>query len=221
MIAIFSLLLVIALSLLIVRIGTIALTMTGLTEEVAKFQALSAFSGAGFTTDEAEHVVSGPARRRIIGLLIRAGSVGIVTAISTLMLSMIGAELQATADRLIILLLGVALIFALARSERLERWATPLIRHALQKSTDLDLRDYAHVLHLRENFAVGRVEGAEGSDWSGKTLKSLNLPSLGINVLGIERMDGSYVGVPDGETALKAGDRVVLFGDRDEMDRLG
>ncbi|TDL74871.1 hypothetical protein E2L08_15780 [Palleronia sediminis] len=113
MIAIFSLLLVIVLSLLIVRIGTIALTMTGLTEEVARFQALSAFSGAGFTTDEAEQVVAGPARRRIIGMLIRAGSVGIVTAISTLMLSMIGAERGATMDRLGVLLLGVIVIFAL------------------------------------------------------------------------------------------------------------
>jgi hypothetical protein len=150
MIAIFSLLLVIALSLLIVRIGTIALTMTGLTEEVAKFQALSAFSGAGFTTDEAEKVVAGPARRRIIGMLIRAGSVGIVTAISTLMLSMIGADRAATIDRLLVLGAGVGVILLVARSRRLEHVATPVIRRFLQKSTDLDLRDYANLLHLRD-----------------------------------------------------------------------
>lgn len=74
MLAIASLLLVIALSLLFVRVGAIALTMTGISEDVAKFQALSAFSGAGFTTGEAENVVNGPARRRIIAMLIRAGS---------------------------------------------------------------------------------------------------------------------------------------------------
>lgn len=43
MVAIASLLVVIALSLLVVRIGTIALTMTGLAEETARFQALSAY----------------------------------------------------------------------------------------------------------------------------------------------------------------------------------
>lgn len=220
MIAIFSLLLVIALSLLIVRIGTIALTMTGLTEEVARFQALSTFSGAGFTTDEAEQVVAGPARRRIIVMLIRAGSVGIVTAISTLMLSMIGAERGATMDCLGVLLLGVIVILALARSKRLERWATPIIRRALQKSTDFDLRDYAHVLHLRENYGVGRIHVEENSSWAGKTLEELDLPSRGMNALDVEHNDGTYEGVPDGDTVIEAGDRVVLYGQREQLDRL-
>ncbi|MEQ8951335.1 TrkA C-terminal domain-containing protein [Marinovum algicola] len=220
MIAIFSLLLVIALSLLIVRIGTIALTMTGLTEEVARFQALSAFSGAGFTTDEAEQVVAGPARRRIIGLLIRLGSVGFVTAISTLMLSLIGAERAATMDRLLVLLAGIVIIFAVARSRRLERIATPIIRNALQRSADFDLQDYAHVLRLRENYGVGRIKVTEDSLWAGKTLEELNLPSRSMNVLGVEHNDGTYEGVPDGDTVIEAGDRVVLYGQRDQLNRL-
>jgi hypothetical protein len=44
---------------------------------VAAFQAQSAFSGAGFTTQESETIVTHPLRRRIVRLLILLGSVGI------------------------------------------------------------------------------------------------------------------------------------------------
>ena len=60
-----TLLVVIGVSLLITRIATLALAATGLSTESAKFQARSAFSGAGFTTHEAENVVGHPVRRRI------------------------------------------------------------------------------------------------------------------------------------------------------------
>ncbi|TDL74893.1 hypothetical protein E2L08_15900 [Palleronia sediminis] len=111
-------------------------------------------------------------------------------------------------------------MLTLARSKRLERWATPIIRRALQKSTDFDLRDYAHVLHLRENYGVGRIEFEENSSWAGKTLEELTLPSRSMNVLGVEHNDGTYEGVPDGDTVIEAGDRVVLYGQRDQLDTL-
>lgn len=53
-------LLVIFLSFLIVRAGAVALMITGMEEKKARFQALSAFSGTGFTTREAESVVNHP-----------------------------------------------------------------------------------------------------------------------------------------------------------------
>ena len=65
MYALVSLLLVASLSLLVIRVGSVALSMTGLSEEVASFQSLSAFSGAGFTTEEAERTIAYPARRRV------------------------------------------------------------------------------------------------------------------------------------------------------------
>lgn len=43
-----SLLVIFALSLLIIRIGSVGLGMTGLSQEVASFQAASAFTGAGY-----------------------------------------------------------------------------------------------------------------------------------------------------------------------------
>ena len=66
MIAIGSLLLVVAISLLVTRVATVMLTATGLSREVARFQARSAFTGAGYTTTESESVVNHPVRRRIV-----------------------------------------------------------------------------------------------------------------------------------------------------------
>ena len=69
----------ICISYLIVRVGAIALEMTGMDKAKARFQALSAFSGTGFTTREAEMVVNHPRRRKIATYLMILGNAGIVT----------------------------------------------------------------------------------------------------------------------------------------------
>jgi hypothetical protein len=65
-IGVIAFLTVLALSMLITGLATSALSMTGLSRESARFQARSAFTGTGFTTQEAEKVVNHPVRRRII-----------------------------------------------------------------------------------------------------------------------------------------------------------
>ena len=72
------LLVAILVSFIIVRIAAFALHLTGMEYDIAKFQALSAFSGTGFTTREAERVVRYRDRRRIITLLIIFGNAGLV-----------------------------------------------------------------------------------------------------------------------------------------------
>src|SRR4051794_6231831 len=78
---------VVLVSLLITRVGTIALTLTGMSTESARFQARSAFFGVGFTTMEAESVVNHPVRRRIVLWLILLGNAGVISVIATLMIS--------------------------------------------------------------------------------------------------------------------------------------
>ena len=73
-----SVLVVLLVSLLVARVGTVALTLTGMSREAARFQARSAFFGVGFTTGEAEAVVGHPVRRRIIMWLILLGNAGVV-----------------------------------------------------------------------------------------------------------------------------------------------
>lgn len=58
MLAIATLLIVVLMSLLITKVASVALILTGLSRDVARFQARSALSGTGLGTAEAEQIAS-------------------------------------------------------------------------------------------------------------------------------------------------------------------
>ena len=211
MFALISLLIVVSLSMLVIRIGTLALGMTGMSREAAAFQSLSAFSGTGFTTGEAEMVITSPERRRIISYLIRIGSGGAISGIASLVLSFTSAG-EAATPRLLILACGIAVLAVLSQSEWFNRMLTPAIKWGLRRTTTLDVRDFGSLLHLHDNYGVAELEVDKG-DWLAKSrLKDLNLPGEGVAVLGILRGDGSYVGAPSQESRLRPGDTLIAYG---------
>lgn len=221
--ALISILLVLVFSLLVVRIATVALTLTGMSQQLAKFQARSAFTGAGFTTDESERVVNHPLRRRIIMALMLLGNAGIVTAMASLTLSVVTADEQATHwwdalwVRLLLIGLSVVAVWTIAQSQRFEHWMSCIIRWALKRWTDLEVRDYAALLHLAGDYRVTEIAVNE-RDWlAGHTLQSLRLSEEGILVLGVERQDGTYLGAPRGETKIKDGDTLLIYGRQERI----
>jgi len=220
MISVISFLIVLALSLLIIRVGTIALRMTGLTEEVAKFQALSAFSGTGFTTEEAEKVVNHPVRRRIIKVLILLGSLGVVTAIGTLIISFTSAPESQGVERLLLMLVGIGLLWALASSKWVEQHISRIIEWALNKWTDLDLRDYAGLLRLHGEFTVAEIVVEPDSWLANRKLEEAQLPEEGVLVLGIIRSNGEYIGAPSPKTCIYPGDTLVVYGQEHRLKEL-
>ena len=212
MIALASVLLVALVSLLITRVATIALTLTGLSREVARFQARSALSGVGFTTTEAESVVTHPVRRRIVLMLMLVGSAGIVTVMATLLLSFVNADRQQALVRLLVLAGGLAGILAASKSPAVDRRLSALIARALTRWTDLDARDYARLLHLSDRYAVMEL-AVRPTDWvAARTLGELNLRDEGVAVLGIERPDGTYIGSPVSDTEIRPHDTLVVYG---------
>jgi hypothetical protein len=211
--AVITLLLVFVVSLLIIRTGTIALVMTGLSEEVASFQAASAFSGAGFTTDEAERTISTPQRRRIINLLIRVGSIGIVTAIASLVLSFSQAS-SGAAPQLLYLIIGTIVIVLFARSQWFNRLLSPPLRWLLTETTTLNLNDYANLLELREGYRVAELTVKEDGWLTHASLCDLHLSAEGVVVLGINQQHGAYVSPPDPDAILQPGDVLVVYGQK-------
>lgn len=219
MVAVLTLLVVVAVSVVITRIASTALMHTGLSRASARFQARSAFTGVGFTTSEAERVVNHPVRRRILMLLMLTGNAGLVTAVSSLVLGFVGGRDSALPPLLRggVLAAGLGLVLWLANSAWIDQRLSRVIRWALGKYTRLEIKDYASLLHLASGYRVSEmVVGSDG--WmTGRKLRSLDLSSEGVHVLGIQPRSGKYRGILSGETRLHAGDTLVVYGPDDTL----
>lgn len=217
MAAVFTLLFVLVLSLVVIRVATVGLTMTGLSRDLAQFQALSAFTGSGFTTREAEDIVNHPVRRRIVMHLMLLGNAGIVIAIPSVLLSFLNtANAQTWSDtwwfRVEVVAGGVIVLWILASSRHIETLMWRINSWALSRWTQIQVHDYTRLLRVTHDYTVSELQ-VHGGDWlSGHSLGELQLASEGVLVLGIERANGGYVGAPRGRTSVSAGDRLILYG---------
>ena len=217
-----SLLVVVALGLLITRIGTVALTFTGLSRELARFQARSAFIGVGFTTSESERVLDHPVRRRIIMFLMLLGNAGFIAAISTLLPVFISAGQGPSTFlmKLLWLTSGLLLIWAISISSWVDRRLSQIIEWALKRWTKLEVWDYPDLLQLGSGYSVCEMTVGVG-DWvEDKSLAEVRLGDEGVQVLGIRRANGDYVGAPIGSTYFRAGDQLVVYGKTEQVAEL-
>lgn len=222
MIAIGSLLAVLTVTLIVNRVGTIALTATGLSAEVAHFQARAALTGVGFTTAESELVVNQPVRRRIVLTLMLVGNAGLVTIIATVVVGFAGqGEDHEVPLKVATLLGGLLVILLAARSRMIDRLLSKVIAASLRRFTTLELRDYVQLLDLATDYAVAEL-GVEANSWIAEhRLEDLHLPAEGVLVLGVRRADGTFLGAPRGHTAVHEHDTLILYGFADVLADLG
>lgn len=201
-------------SILVTRVATLALVHTGLSEQVARFQARSAFTGVGFATRESERVVAHPVRRRIIMTLMLLGNVGIVSMLASLVLTFLNAPGSPTdwIYRALTLLIGLGLLWFTATRDFVNRWLSRWIDQLLKKYTDIPVRDFSGLLHLAHGYKISEMM-VEKEHWMvNKKLADLKLRQEGLNLLGIEREDGTYIGLPHGDTTIGEGDLLILYG---------
>lgn len=209
---------------LIVRIGAIALMMTGLPRETANFQAISAFFGVGFTTEESELVVTHSVRRKITQHLIVAGNLGITSALATFIVTLLADGEDASISRtwaLPIGLGGVILLFGIL-SIRPVRIATEwIIRKSLKSAGVIRPMDYDLLLRVVHGYVLSELAVSDDSPLANKPLTESGLGQLGVLVLGISRHDGSYIGAPAGRDVIEPGDQLIVYGREEDLSRLG
>lgn len=212
-------LLAIFVSFLVVRAAAVALMMTGMEWKRARFQALSAFSGTGFTTKEAESVINHPTRRKIVSWLMILGNAGVVTVIVTATSSLAtshGFELPINA---VILAVGVFIIYKIATHKRfMKRWER-FIEKKLIKSPVIEEATIEDQLHFLEGYGIVKKIVGPDSPLIGSSLADWKLNEKGILVLGIER-GKNWVPIPKATVIIKEDDRLVVYGPHKTLKKL-
>lgn len=184
---------------IVVQAGATAFMMTGLSRSVAEFQAISCFFGVGFTTHEAEMIVTHPVRRRIAVHLIVVGNIGLTSAVGAFIITFMGNERDFLDEvlhtdepasfmvRLAVIILGVGLIavfFHLGFVKRMIEW---VVKYSLETVHAIRVMDYDTVLRSDAGFAVMQVDLDANHEYIGKTLAASQLGSKGVLILSILR----------------------------------
>jgi hypothetical protein len=116
---------------------------------------------------------------------------------------------------------GLVTLWLLATSRYVDRLVSHVTTRALRRWTSIDVTDYAELLHLAGQYKVVVLPIEEGHWADGRTLADLNLRAEGMLTLGIERRDGTFLGVPPLTTRVNAGDQMTIYGRSPAIEGLG
>ena len=209
----------IVVSFIAVRIGAIAFELTGLEWSLAKFQALSCFTGTGFTTKEAEFVMKHPVRRKIVTWLMIMGNAGIVTVIVTATSSLATSRGYQLPINVLILVVGVFLIYKIATYRKFTRGWEHFIEKKLVKSPTFEEAATEDLLHFLEGYGLVKKIISEDSPLIGSTLSECKLNERGLLVLGIER-GKDWIPTPKAREKIEEGDSIIVYGPLDILKNL-
>lgn len=205
-------LLILAILVFIVEVLSIALKLTGLNIEKARFQVISIITNTGFTTKESELIAQHPTRRNIAQMLMLISYVGYATVIG-LVVNILQSDNKLLYMAItVIVILTVILVFI--RNKWLVRRLESLIEKQLRNKMK-KMRKYKtveEVLNLNDEYGVAEFIIEEGNNLIGKSLGEARLTHMNIQVLNIDR--GSYIiHFPKGSSVFMQGDRVTVYGE--------
>lgn len=211
MLAAGSLMIIFIISFTIVRISAVAMRLTGMTEAQARFQALSALTGTGFTTTEAEMIVNYPIRRKIIANLMVVGNLGLVSFFSTVVVSFTNREatLQEVATQIGWIAGGVGLLYLMITNPLIDRVICGGISALLNNFTRLGKRSYQRLLQLGDGVSIVEHHLALHEH---KSLQVILAAYPGLSVLAVRGEDGKTITNVPKDHEYSYGDAIILTG---------
>ncbi len=221
MIAALTLFVVLTLFVLVIHTGAVALHLTGLPEEAARFQARSAFTGTGFTTSESEAIVNHPVRRRIVSLLMTIGSLGFVSVLATVVVSLVGSSGSDSAlmQQLLWLVAVLLALWFVVLNPFADRVICGIIGHLLARTKGFGGRKPARLLHLPAGHGVTQILVHPESGLAGRQLREL--VANGVVILGLQREDGTYINLPRDGEEVRPADETFFYGPDQVLARFG
>lgn len=154
--AAFTVMVIFTFSTIIVRIASTIMRLTGLPDNVARFQSLSAMTGTGFTTRESELIVNYPIRRRVLMTLMIIGNLGLVSIVSTFVVAFSAMGPQSGSVIKQVLWIGSALVvnFVVVASPKVDGLLCKFISWILLHTTRLGKRRFVRLLSLEDHMTV-------------------------------------------------------------------
>jgi hypothetical protein len=203
--------------------GSIALEATGMERSRARFQALSALTNSGFTTQEAENVVGHPRRRLIVGWMMFLGSVGIILFLLLLLVIIVVGIKPAkpTSPYLLILsALPAVALMVLYWLGVVDKLATVIVNWLKRTGYfKLELSNTEIMYHAGE-YSLARLTVGKAGKEVGSRIGDTNLAKGHIRILVLER-GGKVMLYPDAKEIVQAGDHLIYYGRTEEISEAG
>ena len=202
---------VIFVSFFIVRAAAIALMMTGMEEHRARFQALSAFTGTGFTTKDAEIVVNNPRRRQIITWLMILGNAGIVTVIVSATSTIVSSEGFWLPISIAIIIIWIFIFYkVISRRGLTKRWEE-FVQEKLFKLHFFQETNVEDLFLIANDYALVRINATKNSLLLNSSATEEKVNNKNFVILGINR-GARWISLPKDHKVIRKGDHVILYG---------
>jgi len=216
--AVLPLIIIVVVFFFIVRVATIILKLTGMDEKTARFQAISAFTGTGFTTKEAETILEGKIRRKTIITLMVLGKVGIVSVIAGLFVSFGKDNLSADVAKAIILLVFIFILYRITTLKGFSRALNKFIEKQIVAGGIVKQQTLEEIFNLSKGYGLAQLTITRGSKEKGLTLAQAGFISKDILILSIERKS-KLIAFPHAHDVIRQDDRLLCYGLIDNIKR--
>jgi amino acid transporter len=205
--------------LFILWFGSIALEATGMERSRARFQAISALTGTGFTTREAENIVGHPKRRLIVSWMMFLGSVGIILfLLLILVVIIIGIKpvKPASSVSLVLSALPAAALLVLYWIGVTDKAATAIVNWLKRTGYfKLELSNTEIIYHAGE-YSLARLTVGKAGKEVGSKIGDTSLAKEHFKLLVLERGDKVTL-YPEAKEVVQAGDRLIYYGRTEEI----
>jgi len=208
---IIPLIIIIFIFFLIVRIATVILKLTGMDDYTSRFQAISAFTGTGFTTKEAETILEDRIRRRTVIVLMVLGKVGIVSVIAGLFLSFGKNNLSEDLGKAAILLAFIFILYKITSLKGFSRALNRMIEKGIVARGIVKQKTLEELFHLPKGYGLAQLTITADSKEKGLSLAKAGFIDKNILVLSIERKN-KLISFPHAKDVIEEGDKLLCYG---------
>jgi TrkA-C domain len=201
---------------------SLALEATGMERSRARFQAISALTGTGFTTREAENIVGHPRRRLIISWMMFLGSVGIILFLLLLfILVIVGAKPAKPTSPYILVLaaLPAVALLVLFWIGVLDKLGTVIVNRFKRSKYFKPELSTTEIIYQAGEHSLARLTVGRAAPEVGSKISDTSLAKADVRVLAIERGD-KVLFYPEAKEIVQAGDHLIYFGTTEEVKKV-